>query len=101
MFNLTPSQYHSDGRLKRSEVSKKFHDLKSSKGDVVSSLTIAPARWGTITQLRQISFCGCEDGQTSVDVVKNGLAVGAMSSAFINSLSTFLVHLPFKAVGEP
>jgi len=59
--------YHSDGRLKKSEVSDKFRQMKSSAGDV-------------------ISFSGCDDSQTSADVVKNGLAVGAMSYAFMKSL---------------
>lgn len=59
--------YHSDGRLKNSAVTERFRRLKSSAGDV-------------------ISFSGCEDGQTSADVVKNGLAVGAMSYAFMKCL---------------
>jgi len=59
--------YHGDGRLKKSEVSERFRRLKSSAGDV-------------------ISFSGCKDGQTSADVVKNGLAVGAMSYAFMKCL---------------
>lgn len=61
--------YHSDGRLKSSPVSEKWRGLKSSAGDV-------------------ISFSGCEDGKTSADVVKNGVAVGAMSYAFMKCLET-------------
>jgi len=60
--------YHSNGRLKTSEVSEKFRKIKSSPGDV-------------------ISFSGCDDNQTSADVVKNGLAVGAMSYAFMKCLN--------------
>jgi len=59
--------YHSNGRLKNSEVSNRYRRTKSSAGDV-------------------ISFSGCEDSQTSADVVKNGLAVGAMSYAFMKCL---------------
>jgi len=59
--------YHSNGRLKKSEVSDRFRKTKSSAGDV-------------------ISFSGCADSQTSADVVKNGLAVGAMSYAFMKCL---------------
>jgi len=59
--------YHSDGKLKNSEVSAAFRQQKSSAGDV-------------------ISFSGCDDNQTSADVVKNGLAVGAMSYAFMKCL---------------
>lgn len=45
----------------------RFQALKSSAGDV-------------------ISFSGCEDSQTSADTYKNGVAVGAMSYAFIKCL---------------
>jgi len=59
--------YHSNGQLKRSEVTDRFRELKSSAGDV-------------------ISFSGCEDHQTSADVKKNGVPVGAMSHAFMKCL---------------
>lgn len=48
-----------------------------------------------LIQLCQVSFSGCEDNQTSADVVKNGLAVGAMSYAFMKCLGGFLVDSPF------
>jgi len=60
--------YHSNGRLKKSEVTDRYRTTKSSAGDV-------------------ISFSGCDDNQTSADVVKNGLAVGAMSYAFMKCLA--------------
>ncbi|KAF9647631.1 hypothetical protein BDM02DRAFT_3156037 [Thelephora ganbajun] len=56
-----------NGKLKNSDVTDKFRKLKSSAGDV-------------------ISFSACEDSQTSADVVKNGMAVGAMSYTFIKCL---------------
>ena len=87
--NFTLPQYRSDGRLKSSEVSDKFRRLKSSAGDVVSPLP-TPLPRSTLIQLHQISFSGCEDSQTSADVVKNGLAVGAMSYAFMKCLGAFL-----------
>jgi len=61
-------EYHSDGRIKSSDVTPRFRALKSSAGDV-------------------ISFSGCDDSQTSADTVKNGLAVGAMSYAFVKCLN--------------
>jgi len=60
--------YSSKGRTKKSEVSKGFHQQKSSAGDV-------------------ISFSGCGDSQTSADVrTGNGPAMGAMSNAFMKCL---------------
>lgn len=49
----------------------------------------------------QISFSGCEDDQTSADVVKGGLAVGAMSYAFMKCLGTFLADFPLQRASEP
>lgn len=60
--------YHSNGVLKNSPVSQQYRAKKSSPGDV-------------------ICFSGCEDNQTSADTVKGGLAVGAMSYAFIQCLN--------------
>jgi len=61
-------EYHSDGRLKGSAVAPQLRASKESKSDT-------------------ISFSGCEDSQTSADTVKNGLAVGAMSYAFVKCLT--------------
>jgi metacaspase-1 len=61
--------YHSDGRLKGLKISAFAHarKLRASRADV-------------------ISFSGCKDSQTSADTVEGGLAVGAMSYAFMLSL---------------
>jgi len=40
---IAPPQYHSNGRLKSSEVSNKHRKLKSSAGDVVSLSVVAAA----------------------------------------------------------
>jgi hypothetical protein len=40
---IRTSQYRSDGRLKKSEVTERFRKLKSSSGDVVSLVVIATA----------------------------------------------------------
>ena len=97
--NSDPSQYHSNGRLKSSEVTQRFRKEKSSAGDVVSRLPLRVGH-GAPTPLCQISFSGCEDGQTSADVVKNGLAVGAMSYAFMKCLGAFMASLHFLGTGE-
>lgn len=60
--------YHSNGLLKSSPVSPRYRKLKSSPGDV-------------------ICFSGCEDSQTSADTTEGGLAVGAMSYAFVKCLN--------------
>ncbi|KAF9784616.1 caspase domain-containing protein [Thelephora terrestris] len=60
--------YHSNGLLKNSPVSESYRKSKGSPGDV-------------------ICFSGCEDNQTSADTVEGGLAVGAMSWAFIQCLN--------------
>lgn len=62
-----PFLYHSDGRIKRSQVTDKFRKQRSTPADVVS-------------------FSGCKDAQTSADTYEGGLAVGAMSYAFALSL---------------
>ncbi|KAK0461836.1 caspase domain-containing protein [Desarmillaria tabescens] len=62
-----PYIYGSDGRLKGEQVSKKWRKLKSTSADV-------------------ISWSGSKDGQTSADTFQGGVAVGAMSYAFITSL---------------
>lgn len=47
----------------------------------------------------KICFSGCEDNQTSADTVQGGLAVGAMSYAFIKCLSVSPVEfLSFQRV---
>ena len=72
--------------------------MKSSSGDVVRTLIIAAANG--LIQLWQISFSGCDDNQTSADVVKNGLAVGAMSYAFMKCLGAFVVYFHFRGWGN-
>jgi hypothetical protein len=57
-----PYLYHSDGRFKGLQVSRRAQKLRirESPADVVS-------------------FAGCKDAGTSADTVEGGLAVGAMS----------------------
>ncbi|KAL1706126.1 caspase domain-containing protein [Schizophyllum commune] len=56
-----------NGRLKGSHVSNRARKRKATPADV-------------------ISWSGCEDRQTSADTFSGGVAVGAMSHAFISSL---------------
>ncbi|KAI6113752.1 caspase domain-containing protein [Pisolithus croceorrhizus] len=63
-----PYIYHADGRLQGIHVSDRARRLKGTSADV-------------------ISFSGCRDDQTSADTVQRGVAVGAMSYAFVTSLS--------------
>ncbi|KAL0961023.1 hypothetical protein HGRIS_006015 [Hohenbuehelia grisea] len=72
-----PYIYSSSGRLKGSHISSKARKSKSTPADV-------------------ISFSGCKDGQTSADTFAGGVAVGAMSHAFISSLS----HNPKQSYQE-
>lgn len=62
-----PYIYGSDGRLKRQMISRSARERKSTRADV-------------------ISWSGSKDGQTSADTFQGGVAVGAMSYAFISSL---------------
>ncbi|KAM5543969.1 hypothetical protein V8D89_002586 [Ganoderma adspersum] len=62
-----PYLYSSDGKAKGSQVSRKWIERKSTPADV-------------------ISWSGCKDSQTSADTWEAGVATGAMSYAFINSL---------------
>ncbi|KDQ30223.1 hypothetical protein PLEOSDRAFT_1101227 [Pleurotus ostreatus PC15] len=62
-----PYIYRTNGRVKKELVTPQARKRKSSPADV-------------------ISFSGCEDGQTSADTFANGVAVGAMSHAFISVL---------------
>ncbi|KAI0339184.1 hypothetical protein BDW22DRAFT_1361639 [Trametopsis cervina] len=62
-----PYLYHSDGRRKGSQVSDRFYEKRSTPADVVS-------------------FSGCKDNQTSADTYEAGVAVGAMSYAFMRCL---------------
>ncbi|KAF4623737.1 hypothetical protein D9613_001326 [Agrocybe pediades] len=66
---LGPSSYSSHGRLKGSHVSARALASKSTLADV-------------------ISWSGCQDGQTSADTFAGGVAVGAMSHAFVSALTT-------------
>ncbi|OSC98894.1 hypothetical protein PYCCODRAFT_1438875 [Trametes coccinea BRFM310] len=63
-----PYLYHSDGRVKGSQVTARWHDYKSTPADV-------------------ISWSGCKDSQTSADTWERGVATGAMSHAFVSSLT--------------
>jgi uncharacterized caspase-like protein len=62
-----PYVYHSDGRLKGAQISSSARVAKSTPADV-------------------ISWCACRDDQTSADTTEAGVAVGAMSWAFMLSL---------------
>ncbi|THV08318.1 hypothetical protein K435DRAFT_7433 [Dendrothele bispora CBS 962.96] len=62
-----PFIYSSHGRLKGNMVSPRARNRLASPADV-------------------ISFSACKDGQKSVDTFRGGVAVGAMSYAFIKSL---------------
>ncbi|KAG2134187.1 caspase domain-containing protein, partial [Suillus bovinus] len=63
-----PFVYHSNGRLKESPVTPQAQAEKATGADV-------------------ISFAGCRDNQTSADTTQSGMAVGAMSYAFVASLT--------------
>ncbi|KAJ2917544.1 hypothetical protein MD484_g2842, partial [Candolleomyces efflorescens] len=63
-----PYIYSSHGRLKGSHVSSRARRDKATNADV-------------------ISWSGCKDGQTSADTFHGGVAVGAMSHAFVSSLT--------------
>ncbi|OBZ78001.1 Metacaspase-1 [Grifola frondosa] len=58
-----PYLYHSDGRVKGSQVTPQFFQAKSTPADV-------------------ISWSGCKDSQTSADTFEQGTAGGAMSFAY-------------------
>jgi hypothetical protein len=60
--------YSAHGRLKTSPITRKAQASKASPADV-------------------ISWSACQDGQTSADTFAGGVAVGAMSHAFIDALS--------------
>ncbi|EJF61624.1 caspase domain-containing protein [Dichomitus squalens] len=62
-----PYLYSSDGRVKGSQVTKRWFDAKSTPADV-------------------ITWSGCKDSQTSADTWEAGVATGAMSYAFMASL---------------
>ncbi|KAI0794948.1 peptidase C14, caspase domain-containing protein [Abortiporus biennis] len=72
-----PYLYHTNGRIKGSQVKPKHVRLKATNADVVSTVQYIP---------RVISWSGCKDSQTSADTVEDGLATGAMSYAFMSSL---------------
>ncbi|KAF8483392.1 caspase domain-containing protein [Russula ochroleuca] len=60
-------EFHSNGRVKSSPVARAFQQAKSTPADVVC-------------------FSGCKDDQTSADTVQGGVAVGAMSYAYLKIL---------------
>ncbi|KIK74007.1 hypothetical protein PAXRUDRAFT_176917, partial [Paxillus rubicundulus Ve08.2h10] len=63
-----PYIYHSNGRLKGDQISPRGRAQKASRADV-------------------ISFAACQDDQKSADTVQGRVAVGAMSYAFVTTLS--------------
>ncbi|KAG1730429.1 Metacaspase-1 [Suillus paluster] len=63
-----PYVYHPNGRLKGSPVTPQAQAQKATSADV-------------------ISFASCRDDQTSADTTQSGIAVGAMSYAFVTSLA--------------
>ncbi|KAK0224532.1 metacaspase Pca1 [Armillaria nabsnona] len=63
-----PYIYGPHGRLKKNMVSSTWRELKSTPADV-------------------ISWSGSKDGQTSADTFLEGIYIGAMSNAFISSLT--------------
>ncbi|KAF8883816.1 caspase domain-containing protein [Infundibulicybe gibba] len=74
-----PYIYSSHGRLKGSHIKSSARTRKSTPADV-------------------ISWSGCKDGQTSADTFAGGVAVGAMSYAFITSLSKRPALLSFQSI---
>ncbi|XP_006456382.1 hypothetical protein AGABI2DRAFT_122285 [Agaricus bisporus var. bisporus H97] len=60
--------------------------IYSSHGRLKGDHVKAPARKRKVTCADVISWSGCEDGQNSADTFRNGVAVGAMSNAFIHTL---------------
>ncbi|KAJ3559515.1 hypothetical protein NP233_g11245 [Leucocoprinus birnbaumii] len=65
-----PYIYSCEGREKREHTTALWRKRKQSSADV-------------------ISWSACQDGQTSADTFHEGVAVGAMSNAFIRSLSQY------------
>ncbi|KAF6758921.1 Metacaspase-1A [Ephemerocybe angulata] len=63
-----PYIYSSHGRLKGSHITDRARRRKATNADV-------------------ISWSGCKDGQTSADTFHGGVAVGAMSHAFVSALT--------------
>jgi len=63
-----PFMYHHDGRLKENNIAGSARADRTSSADV-------------------ISFAACRDDQTSADTVQGGVAVGAMSYAFLTALT--------------
>jgi hypothetical protein len=66
-------QYHSNGRVRSSSVTKAFLREMSSPAEV-------------------ICWSGSTDSGTSADVQGGGIAVGAMSYAFLSALSKSLIE---------
>lgn len=62
-----PYIYSCQGRLKGEHVAGPWRKRRATQGDV-------------------ISWSGCKDGETSADTFHDGVAVGAMSNAFISTL---------------
>jgi len=63
-----PFMYHHNGRLKENHITERAQSQRMSSADV-------------------ISFAACRDDQTSADTVQGGVAVGAMSYAFVTALT--------------
>ncbi|TFY70869.1 hypothetical protein EVG20_g2131 [Dentipellis fragilis] len=62
-----PYMYHSNGRLKGSDVAPRYKKIKATPAEV-------------------ICWSGCKDSGTTVDTQEGGLPVGAMSYAFLKVL---------------
>ncbi|KAA1479737.1 hypothetical protein DENSPDRAFT_789529 [Dentipellis sp. KUC8613] len=62
-----PYMYHSNGRLKGSDVAPRYKKIKATPAEV-------------------ICWSGCKDSGTSADTQEGGLPVGAMSYAFLKVL---------------
>ena len=76
-----PYLYHSNGRQKGSDVTAAFRKQRMTPADV-------------------ITWSGSADNQTSADTVQNGLAVGAMSHAFVKILSACSAYHPRGGDGD-
>ena len=77
-----PYLYHSNGRVKGSDVTSAFKKKRATPADV-------------------ITWSGSADSQTSADTVQNGLAVGAMSHAFVTCSTRAVIPMPQTTRGEP
>ncbi|KAK0213413.1 caspase domain-containing protein [Desarmillaria ectypa] len=80
-----PYVYDCHGRTRREHVTKQWRARKSTDADVVS-IYCSGFLSSSVDETCQISWSASKDGQTSADTFQGGVAVGAMSYAFISSL---------------